>query len=59
MAIGAVQALGYGLISAVFRAVGNPRWRHMLSRAYGGAGKCLWTERFLFPAYGATSRLGK
>lgn len=59
MAIGAVQAIGYGLISAVFRAVGNPRWHHMLSRAYGGAGKCLWTERFLFQAYGTTSRLAK
>ena len=36
---------------------GRDRWRHFAGRAWGGAGKLLWMERFRFAAYGATSRL--
>lgn len=59
MAIGAAQCAFYLLLSALLRLIGNGRWRHMMGRAYGGAGKVLWMERFRFPAYGATARIGR
>jgi glycosyltransferase involved in cell wall biosynthesis len=57
MAAGLAQTLGYGLAAGLLRAAGRDRWRHFAGRAWGGAGKLLWMERFRFAAYGATSRL--
>lgn len=59
MGIGAAQMLLYLLFAAALLLIGNPRWRHMLSRAYGGAGKFLWMDWFQFPAYGAAARLSQ
>ena len=57
MAIGAAQVVLYGLLTPVFYLAGRDRGDEMWSRVLGGAGKVLWTERFLFPAYGARARL--
>ncbi len=57
MTAGLAQTVGYGLVAGVLRAAGRDRWRHFAGRAWGGAGKLLWMERFRFAAYGATSRL--
>ncbi|MFO1128021.1 MAG: glycosyltransferase family A protein [Rhodospirillales bacterium] len=59
MAAGLVQTVGYGIVAAMLRAAGRHRWRHFAGRAWGGAGKLLWMERFRFAAYGATSRLSR
>jgi succinoglycan biosynthesis protein ExoM len=57
MAAGLLQTVGYGLMAGLLRVAGRDRWRHFASRAWGGAGKLLWMEKFRFPAYGAASRL--
>lgn len=59
MAVGAMQAALYLLAAMGLRLVGNPRWQHMIGRAYGGAGKFLWMQWFQFPAYGANARLSQ
>jgi glycosyltransferase involved in cell wall biosynthesis len=57
MLVGVLQAGGYGVLALLLRLLGRPRWAHFAARAWGGAGKVLWTGRFRFPAYGAASRL--
>lgn len=57
MAIGAAQVVLYGLLTPVFYLAGRERGDELCSRVFGGAGKILWAERFLFPAYGARARL--
>lgn len=59
MGVGAVQMAAYGLLTAIFYLLRHPRRHETLSRVYGGAGKCFWMERFRFPAYGATARIGR
>lgn len=59
MGIGAAQTALYLCSAAAMFVVGSKRWQHMLGRAYGGAGKCLWMEPFQFPAYGAAARIAQ
>jgi glycosyltransferase involved in cell wall biosynthesis len=57
MAIGAAQVALYGLLTPMFYLAGRERGDEVWSRVFGGAGKILWTERFLFPAYGTRAKL--
>ena len=57
MAAGLLQTVGYGIVAGFLRTAGRARWRHFAGRAWGGAGKLLWMEKFRFAAYGAASRL--
>jgi glycosyltransferase involved in cell wall biosynthesis len=57
VAIGAAQVVLYGLVTPAFYLAGRDRGDELWSRVFGGAGKILWTKRFLFPAYGARAKL--
>jgi Glycosyltransferases involved in cell wall biogenesis len=59
MGIGAIQTALYLLYASAMFVAGSKRWQHMVSRAYGGAGKFLWMEPFQFPAYGAAARIAQ
>lgn len=59
MAVGLAQALAYAGLAAMMWLLGRRRWAHFAARAWGGAGKVLWMERFRFPAYGAQARLSR